>query len=133
MKKISISLLSLLALILLTACSKSQTDVNQVIMLMDQYTQSVSTATSMEEVIELDTQFSGNIQKFADSQATLTDDDRNAIMEAVNSLSEAVNTKSGELMGVPPLADSVMEARRAQFAQAVQQCTTVGQVVTMGL
>lgn len=118
----------------LSSCSKIRTEVNGFVTSIDNYTESISRANSTDELFTLDRQFAIDIEKYLNSKAELTDADRDAIMEAIVRLAKENNKKSAELSGTPvALSDSLLKARADDFRQALDNCKTLGDAISMGL
>lgn len=118
----------------LFSCSNGHTEINAFITSMDNYALSIENATSLQEIGELDQEYAVTAAKYADSKAELTDADRTAIMNAILKLSKTTNSKITELSGgMQPLSDSLFNERAAAFKDALDQCSTLGEAVNMGL
>lgn len=114
---------------LMESCSKSP--VNEVVTAIDNYTLSVDNCTNMEELLELDAEFSQRMQPFTSSDYKLTDSEREAIIAASSRLGRAVNDKIQNLQGVA--AEFDIDQREAEFADAINQSETLGEAVSIGL
>lgn len=127
---LSVTLLATLAVVaIVTACSGSP--VNEVTATIDNYAQSVSKATTIGEIQELDGQFAEKMAKYSDSDYRLTPSDRKTLMKSISSLSQAVNSRMTELSGIEPIDD--LAQREAAFKAELDRCVTMGDFINMGL
>lgn len=127
---LSVTLMTAIAVItLITGCSGSP--VNQVTATIDNYAQSVTEATTIGEIQELDGQFAEKMAKYSDSDYRLTPADRKTLMKSISALSQAVNTRMIELSGVEPIDD--LPQREAAFKTELDRCVTMGDFINMGL
>lgn len=107
----------------------AQRDINAIVSTIDNYTLSVSNATSVEEIFELDTEFAQGVGKYANSKEPVNEADRQTVLAACERLSITINGRIKELSGEAPMTLEQIQQNKDQLAADLNNCKTVGQIV----
>lgn len=116
-----------------TQSAATQRDINSIVTTIDNYTLSVSNATSVEEIFELDIEFAQSVGKYANSREPVNEADRQTILAACERLSITINGRIKDLSGEAPMTLEQIQQNKDQLTADLNDCKTVGQVVRIAV